>query len=100
MESLITLYDRIFFNESRLSELIDDYTETSEEKRDALGMLINCYIVCRGRNIPDTSPMSMLVVMPQEFDPHLLECILNDLAGGKCPASIQSCKGKSYISLY
>ena len=102
MESLITKYDHIFFNESRISELIDNYTKTSKEKLDALGILINRYIICRGRNVPGSSPMSMLITIGKEFEPNLLRNIITELAGEEERRSIvvQSAHGFTYISLY
>lgn len=100
MESLITKYDHIFFNEARISKLIDDYNQTSKEKLDALGILINSYIVSRGYNMPNASPMSMFIIIPKELEPNLVQTIINDLAGRKHTAVIQNSKGNTYISLY
>lgn len=100
MTSLITKYDHIFFNESRISKLIDDYTETSKEKLDALGILINRYIICRGKNMPDSSPMVMFITIAKEFKPIFLKDIITELAGEECPVLIQTVRGYTYISLY
>lgn len=100
MESLITKYDHIFFNESRISKLIDDYNQTSKEKLDVLGNLINCYIMSRDYNKPNTSPMSIFIIVPKEFERNLVQTVINDLAGKQNTANIQNVKGNTYISLY
>lgn len=106
MVSLITKYDHIFFNESRISKLIDDYSQTSKydetikEKLDALGVLIYGYIVSRGYNMPNASPMSMFIIIPKELEPRLVQSVINDLVGEKHTAVISNSEGNTYISLY
>lgn len=100
MESLREHYDHIFFNESRISQLIDDYSETSKEKLDVLGTVINHYIVCRGKNVPGTSPMSMFIVISKFVKSALIKDVINDLAEEECPVVVQNSKGYTYISLY
>lgn len=100
MVSLITEYDHIFFNESRISKLIDDYNQTSMEKLDVLGMLIHGYIVSRGYNTPYASPMSMLIIIPKELEPRLVKTVIDDLVGKQRTVVAQSTRGNTYISLY
>lgn len=100
MESLITKYDHIFFNESRLGNLIDDYSRTSKEKLDVLGSLIHGYIAFRGYNMPNSSPMSIFFIIPKELEPNLVQTVINDLVGRKHTAAIQNANGNTYISLY
>lgn len=101
MESLITTYDNIFFNKERICKLIDNYNQSSSlDKLEALGELINGYIIYRGQNFPDTSPMSIPIFIKKLVSPRLLESVINELAGDQCPVSIQNAKGNTYISLY
>lgn len=100
MKSLMTTYDDIFLTNPRICNLIDDYNQSSKEKLQALGELVKGYIIYRGRNIPKTSPMSMLIHIPKAFSPTLLQEIIDELAGEKVPAVIQIANGCTYISLY
>lgn len=100
MESLRTSYDNIFFNQDRICKLIDDYNQFSRLKLEALGELIQGYVICRGRNIPGTSPMSISIIINKTYEPRVLESVLNELAEKELPAAIQNHNGKAYISLY
>jgi len=100
MESLTTTYDNIFFNQERVCKLIDDYNQSSKEKLEVLGELIKGYIIYRGRNMPNTSPMSIFIFFKKTFKPGLVEDVLSELVGQKNPGIVQTARGCTYISLY
>ena len=100
MESLTTTYDNIFLNQDRLCKLIDDYNQSSKEKLEVLGELIKGYIIYRGRNMPNTSPMSIFIFFRKTFEHGIVEEVLTELSGQKCPGIVQTSDGCTYISLY
>lgn len=101
MTSLVETYDNIFFNQPRLCNLIDDFNESnSKEKLEALGELINGYIQYRGRNFPDTSPMSIFIVLEKSFQTGLLKDIIDELSGEeRHPVLIQYVHDQTFITL-
>lgn len=100
MESLITKYDDIFLNQSRICSLIDKFNQESQfDELDVLGKLVGGYIYHRGPYSPDSSPMSMRIILGETFDTKIIEDVFAELSL-KDGFIIQTENRCTYISLY